>query len=248
MSPRSNPESNPESNFLTKKKSLLSRFSVKKLLSKLLLGETRKSLFSHFRVTLNYSGFRGFWEVSIFLNRPPSREFVLSCFLESILSRFLPWPSFPKCLAKNLGKPPKTPRIVKPLQTQMNTGKTAENHHIALIRKDQGQSKTLSKGRSGTIRVVAIQHCHLKWIQKRPFFEKDSNWGSVVAGEWVGGWAVAAKQSHYTAISNGAIGSLHLSLYFWGEAFSLTVGASLLTVKLLCLQSLGALLRRTYPL
>ena len=31
------------------------------------LGETPKSLFSHFRVTLNFSGFRGFWEVRIFL-------------------------------------------------------------------------------------------------------------------------------------------------------------------------------------
>ena len=33
-----------------------------------------------------------------------------------------------------------------------------------------------------------------------------------------------------------------------GEAFSLTVGASLLTVKRLCLQSLKALIRRTFPL
>ena len=33
-----------------------------------------------------------------------------------------------------------------------------------------------------------------------------------------------------------------------GEAFLLTVGAFLLTVKLLCLQSLKALLRRTFPL
>ena len=34
----------------------------------------------------------------------------------------------------------------------------------------------------------------------------------------------------------------------WEEAFLLTVGASLLTVKLLCLQSLKALTRRTFPL
>ena len=33
-----------------------------------------------------------------------------------------------------------------------------------------------------------------------------------------------------------------------GEAFLLTVGALLLTVKLLCLQSLNALIRRTFPL
>ena len=33
-----------------------------------------------------------------------------------------------------------------------------------------------------------------------------------------------------------------------GEAFLLTVGAFLLTVKLLCLQSLMALIRRTFPL
>ena len=33
-----------------------------------------------------------------------------------------------------------------------------------------------------------------------------------------------------------------------GEAFSLTVGAFLLTVKLLCLQSLKALIRRAFPL
>ena len=33
-----------------------------------------------------------------------------------------------------------------------------------------------------------------------------------------------------------------------GEAFLLTVGASLLTVKLLCLQSLKALIRYTFPL
>ena len=33
-----------------------------------------------------------------------------------------------------------------------------------------------------------------------------------------------------------------------GEAFLLTVGARLLTVKLLCLQSLKALIRRTFPL
>ena len=32
-----------------------------------------------------------------------------------------------------------------------------------------------------------------------------------------------------------------------GEAFLLTVGACLLTVKLLCLQSLKALIRRTFP-
>ena len=33
-----------------------------------------------------------------------------------------------------------------------------------------------------------------------------------------------------------------------GEAFLLTVGAFLLTVKLLCLQSLKALIRYTFPL
>ena len=33
-----------------------------------------------------------------------------------------------------------------------------------------------------------------------------------------------------------------------GEAYLLTVGASLLTVKLLGLQSLKALIRRTFPL
>ena len=33
-----------------------------------------------------------------------------------------------------------------------------------------------------------------------------------------------------------------------GEAFLLTVGAFLLTVKLLCLQSLKALIRRAFPL
>ena len=33
-----------------------------------------------------------------------------------------------------------------------------------------------------------------------------------------------------------------------GEAFLLTVGASLLTVKLLCLQSLKVLIRRIFPL
>ena len=33
-----------------------------------------------------------------------------------------------------------------------------------------------------------------------------------------------------------------------GEAFLLTVGAFLLTAKLLCLQSLKALIRRTFPL
>ena len=33
-----------------------------------------------------------------------------------------------------------------------------------------------------------------------------------------------------------------------GEAFLLTVGAFLLTVKLLCLQSLKALIRLTFPL
>ena len=33
-----------------------------------------------------------------------------------------------------------------------------------------------------------------------------------------------------------------------GEAFLLIVGAFLLTVKLLCLQSLKALIRRTFPL
>ena len=36
--------------------------------------------------------------------------------------------------------------------------------------------------------------------------------------------------------------------FFWGEVFLLTVGAFLLTVKLLCLQSLKALIRRTFPL
>ena len=33
-----------------------------------------------------------------------------------------------------------------------------------------------------------------------------------------------------------------------GEAFLLTAGAFLLTVELLCLQSLKALIRRTFPL
>ena len=33
-----------------------------------------------------------------------------------------------------------------------------------------------------------------------------------------------------------------------GEAFLLTVGAFLLTVEVLCLQSLKALIRRTFPL
>ena len=35
---------------------------------------------------------------------------------------------------------------------------------------------------------------------------------------------------------------------FLGEVFLLTVGASWLTVKLLCLQSLKALIRCTFPL
>ena len=39
--------------------------------------------------------------------------------------------------------------------------------------------------------------------------------------------------------------SPHLDL---GEVFLLTVGGFLLTVKLLCLQSLKALIRRTFPL
>ena len=38
------------------------------------------------------------------------------------------------------------------------------------------------------------------------------------------------------------------SLFVMGEAFLLTVGAILLTVELLCLQSLKALIRRTFPL
>ena len=40
----------------------------------------------------------------------------------------------------------------------------------------------------------------------------------------------------------------HFVIFLWGEAFLLTVGAFLLTVKLPCLQSLKALLRRTFPL
>ena len=36
--------------------------------------------------------------------------------------------------------------------------------------------------------------------------------------------------------------------FFNGEAHLLTVGAFLLTVELLCLQSLKALIRRTFPL
>ena len=36
--------------------------------------------------------------------------------------------------------------------------------------------------------------------------------------------------------------------FFKGEAFLLTAGAFLLTVKLLCLQSLKVLIRRTLPL
>ena len=35
--------------------------------------------------------------------------------------------------------------------------------------------------------------------------------------------------------------------FFQGEAFLLTVGAFLLTVKLLCLQSLKALIKHTFP-
>ena len=42
--------------------------------------------------------------------------------------------------------------------------------------------------------------------------------------------------------------SLPMQHTFLGEAFLLTVGAFLLTVKLLCLQSLKALTRRTFPL
>ena len=44
---------------------------------------------------------------------------------------------------------------------------------------------------------------------------------------------------------------LHFSCFFFlggGEAFLLTVGAFLLTVKLLCLQSLKALIRSIVPL
>ena len=40
----------------------------------------------------------------------------------------------------------------------------------------------------------------------------------------------------------------HIQVKNMGEAFLLTVGAFLLTVKLLCLQSLKALIRRTFPL
>ena len=61
------PKSNPQSNFLTRKSHFWVTFRVKKLLLGLLWGRPQKSLFSHFRVTLNFSGFRGFWEVRIFL-------------------------------------------------------------------------------------------------------------------------------------------------------------------------------------
>ena len=37
-------------------------------------------------------------------------------------------------------------------------------------------------------------------------------------------------------------------LFSWGKARLLTVGAFLLTVKFLCLQSLKAIIRRTFPL
>ena len=51
-------------------KSLLSHLSGQKVTFgvtfRLLWGRPQKSLFSHFRVTLNFSGFRGFWEVRKF--------------------------------------------------------------------------------------------------------------------------------------------------------------------------------------
>ena len=71
VSPQSNPQSNPKSNFLIRKVTQKWLFQVEKLLLGLLCGllwgRPQKSLFSHFRATLNFSGFRGFWEVGIFL-------------------------------------------------------------------------------------------------------------------------------------------------------------------------------------
>ena len=78
--PQSNPKSNPKSHFLTRKSHFWVTFRVKKWLLglgtfRVTLGETPKVNFSHFQVTLNFSGFRGyfsgfrgFWEVWIFLS------------------------------------------------------------------------------------------------------------------------------------------------------------------------------------
>ena len=57
--PQSNPRSNPKSNFLTRKVTQKWLFRVRKLLFGLLWGGPRKSLFSQFWATLNFSGFWG---------------------------------------------------------------------------------------------------------------------------------------------------------------------------------------------
>ena len=71
-----------------------------------------------------------------------------------------------------------------------------------------------------------------------------------VVYDWWSPTLVAAAKTLNTVVSKLITDTdFSRETYFpMGEAFLLTVGAFLLTVKLLCLQSLKALMRRTFPL
>ena len=97
--PQSNPKSNPTSDSLTWKVTQPGEKVTFRVTFRVALGgRPEKSLFSHFRVTLNVSGSRGFWEVSIFstLPSPGGHVWVESCDW-SRHYRGVPGPSGPKC-------------------------------------------------------------------------------------------------------------------------------------------------------
>ena len=70
-----------------------------------------------------------------------------------------PWPSFPWCLGKNQGKPPKTPRIfltpLNPRKTEKKTVEKQPKHQgTSLVRKGQGKSKHQGKEDQGCLGVL----------------------------------------------------------------------------------------------
>ena len=62
----------------------------------------------------------------------------------------------------------------------------------------------------------------------------------TVVATW---WVTMSLPMVFQGLGGGGVHKI-----WWGKPFLLTVGAFLLTVKLLCLQSLKALIRRTFPL
>ena len=124
---------------------------------------------------------------------------------------------------------------------------------ISYFKKVTDIEDHLSVGEEVRVRILSVSHetNHLALSMCPSLIPGQQFTGTVV--RLLGSGAVVDISDHreHVFVPHGEVadfGSLEVAVLRMGEAFLLTVGAFLLAVKLLCLQSLKALIRRTFPL